>query len=87
MTSRSLARLVALVAAAATFIAACGGGAATTPPGTTAPATLPAATVAPATQAAGGSVQPGFSFALPSGFNADKDLEALLPDSIAGEPV
>jgi hypothetical protein len=83
MSSRLLTRALALVAAGATFIAACGGGAATTAP-TVAP------TLAPATQGAGvpeSSGLPGFSFALPSGFNADKDLEALLPNTIAGETV
>lgn len=84
MTPRSLARPLALLVAGATFIAACGTGAATTAP-TTAPTVAPA-TAAP-TQAAGGSAQPGFSFALPSGLNADKDLEALLPSTIAGETV
>jgi hypothetical protein len=82
MPSRLLSRALALVAAGATFIAACGGGTATT---------APTPTVAPATQGAiqipGSSGLPGFSFALPSGFNADKDLEALLPNTIAGETV
>lgn len=84
MTSRSLARPLGLLAAAATFIAACGGGAATTAPTTA--ATVAPATVAP-TQGADASELPGFSFAIPSGFNADKDLEALLPDDIGGETV
>lgn len=83
MPSRALARALALLAAGATFIAACGGGTATTAPTT-------AATVAPATQggaASGDLGQPGFSFALPSGFNADPDLESKLPATIAGETV
>jgi hypothetical protein len=85
MTRPFLARALAVVAAGVTFIAACGGGTATTAPATIAPATV-APTVA-ATQAAAASGLPGFSFALPSGFNADKDLEALLPNTIAGETV
>ncbi|HEX3266138.1 MAG TPA: hypothetical protein VHR16_10765 [Candidatus Limnocylindrales bacterium] len=80
MTARLLPRVLALVAAGATFVAACGGSTATTAP------TVAPPTVAP-TVAAASSALPGFSFALPSGFNADKDLEALLPDSIAGETV
>jgi hypothetical protein len=78
MTTRSLARVLALVAAGATFIAACGGGTATPAP-TAAPTTAPVAT--------GDTGLPGFSFALPSGLNADKDLEGLLPDTIDGETV
>lgn len=85
MTSRPLARALAIVAAGGTFIAACGGGTATTAP--TAPPATVAATQDTSIGQPGSSGQPGFSFALPSGFNADKDLEALLPDDIAGETV
>lgn len=80
MTPSSLARPLALVAAGAMFIAACGSGAATTAPSAT-------PTIAPATAAPAGSGQPGFSFALPSGLNADPALEGMLPDTIAGETV
>jgi hypothetical protein len=80
MTPRLLARALAVVAAGATFVAACGGGSATPAPTATPPAVA-------ATQGAEASGLPGFSFALPSGFNADKDLEGLLPDTVAGETV
>jgi hypothetical protein len=78
MTPSFLARPLALVAAGAMFLASCGGGAATTAPSA-------APTLAPATTAPAGSAQPGFSFALPSGLNADPGLEGMLPDTIAGE--
>ena len=85
MTARILPRVLALVAAGATFIAACGGSSATTAP---TPTTAPLPTQgAVATEVPGASGLPGFSFALPSGFHADADLEGLLPDTIAGETV
>jgi hypothetical protein len=63
-------------------LAACGGGAPTSSPGAT---QAPVATSAPATQA------PGQTGAAPSlnleSFHAAVDLEALLPDSIGGEPI
>jgi hypothetical protein len=74
-----------MLPAVALVLAACVGGAptlaptiapATVAPATIAPPTVPPATLAPPTLA------PGFS--LPS---ADKELEGLLPDQIAGEAV
>lgn len=82
MTSRALARALALVAAGATFVAACGGSGATT-----APTTAPATQGTTPTQVPGASGLPGFSFALPSGLNGDPDLESKLPDTVAGETV
>jgi hypothetical protein len=83
MTARSTARPLALLAGLAILIAACGGGTAT--PGATSPG---APSVAPATAAASTSAgEPSMvlpSFDLPSG---DEELEALLPDDIAGETV
>jgi hypothetical protein len=84
MTDRRLVRPLALATAAAFAFAACG-----TSTATTAPATVSTPTEVPATQAPGftippGSFAPGFSFELPS---ADKDLEAVLPDELAGETV
>jgi hypothetical protein len=82
MTTNRLARPLALVAAAAFIVTACGGNAATTAPGTVAPATS-----GPVATAPGASADPGFSFALPSGLNADKDLESILPDELGGVAV
>ena len=79
MTANHLARPLAIVAAAAFIVTACGGGTATTAPATVAPATTGPVASTPAA-----SVDPGFSFAIPSGFNADKDLEAILPADIGG---
>jgi hypothetical protein len=76
MTRQTFPRAAAVVAAAALAVAACGGTTATLAP------TAPPATVAPATPAPT-SILPGFSVDLPS---VDKELEALLPDDVAGEP-
>lgn len=79
MSINRLPRPLALAAAAAFVVTACGGSAATTAPATVAPATGgPTVTIPPS------SVDPGFSFAIPSGFNADTDLEGILPDEIGG---
>lgn len=76
MTARARgATLIAL--AASLFVAACQGGTAATNTPTQAPTAAP--TAAPS--------NPGSSFALPSGFNADQDLEALLPDEIGGKKI
>ena len=82
MTRSPLARPLAVLAGAAIFVAACGSSSPTT-----APATVALSTQALATAAPGASAVPGFSFVLPSGFNADQDLEALIPDDIGGQPV
>jgi hypothetical protein len=88
--TRTLVRSLGLAAAGALLLAACGGNAATTAP-TQAAATQAPATQAPATQAPGtaapSSAEPGFSFALPSGFNADTELEDMLPDQLGGQDV
>lgn len=78
MTPNRLIRPLALGAAMA-FVAACGSN---TP--TTAPATVAPATQAPVVTAPPASIDPGFSFAVPSGFNADTDLEGILPDDLGG---
>ncbi len=76
-TVRAMAFLVGSI-----VLAACGSGAPTSSPGVT-QATV--ATSAPATQAPGatGGLP---SFVIPS-FHGAADLEALLPDSIGGEPL
>ena len=83
MNRLHLARFVAAVAALALGLAACGGDAATSGPTpaqpTVAPATLPPTTAASPVPS---TIVPGFS--MPS---VDKDLEAILPDTIAGEAV
>ena len=79
MTINRISRPLAIVAAAAFVVTACGG-----PTATTAPATVAPATTGPVATTPGPSVDPGFSFAIPSGFNADTDLEGLLPDEIGG---
>ena len=84
MTTFRLARPLALVAAAAFLVTACGGTTATTAPGSSTAATTAPATSGPVATAPGASIDPGFSFALPSGMNADKDLEAILPSEIGG---
>ena len=84
MTTNRFARPLALVAAAAFVVTACGGGTATTAPTTGGAATVAPASGAPAVTTPPASVAPGFSFAIPSGFNADKDLEAILPADIGG---
>ena len=84
MTRQILARALAIGAASALAVAACGSttpATTPTPAPTTAAATQAAASVAPA------SAGPGFSFALPSGFNADPELEAMLPAELGGTPV
>lgn len=84
MTVRTTARPLVLLAGLAILVWACGGGTAT--PGATSPG---GSTAAPVTQAPAGT-NPGEpsmvlpSFDLPSG---DEELEALLPDDIAGETV
>ena len=82
MIRRSFFPSIALVAVAATALA-CGSPAATTTPTTAAPtaapATMPAFSLVP-----GMSFAPGFSFDLPS---VDKELEAVLPNDVAGEPI
>ncbi len=83
MTTSKLPRALALAAGAvALVVAACG------PSGSTAPTSGAVATNAPATQAPvatpGGPTDGGLpTFVLPS-FNADVDLEALLPDELGG---
>jgi hypothetical protein len=84
MTNHRLARALAIVAAAAFAVTACGGNTSTPLPATVAPVTQAPTVTTPPTAA---PASPGFSFALPSGLNADTDLEALLPDELAGEPI
>ncbi len=84
MTTNRLARPLALAAAGAFIVAACGSGTATTAPTTDGAATVAPASGAPSVTTPPASVAPGFSFAIPSGFNADKDLEAILPAEIGG---
>lgn len=82
MTRSLIARPLAVLAGAAILVAACG-----SPAATAAPTTAAAATQAPTVTTPAATVGPGFSFVLPSGFNADQELEGLLPDDIAGQPV
>jgi len=82
MTARRTARPIAAFAGLAILIAACGNGAATT-----APATQGAATQAPATQVPSTAVAGGPSTDPLASFHGAQDLEALLPDAIAGVPV
>ena len=78
MTTRT--RGAALIALATSLlVAACGGNTATNAP-TQVPTQAPS--VAPTAAPTGSN--PAGSFALPSGFNADVDLEELLPDDIGG---
>ena len=77
-------RATGLLAAGALLIAACGGNAATTAPTTAAATTAPVTAGPVATQAPGATVDPGFSFAMPS-FHGDEDLEGMIPDTIGGE--
>lgn len=84
MPARSTARPLALLISFALLVAACGGAAAT--PGATSRGGLSAAPVTQAPAGTNGS-EPSMvlpSFDLPSG---DAELEALLPDDIAGETV
>ncbi|MEO8272710.1 MAG: hypothetical protein ABI620_01420 [Chloroflexota bacterium] len=83
MNARKTARPLAALATLAIILAACGGGAASTAPATQA-ATLAPATTPLATQPAttgGPSLDPLASF------HGAQDLEALLPDDIAGVPM
>jgi len=78
---RHLLALLAAAAALAVFVAACGGSATAAPSTEAAPSTA-------ASAAADVSSGPDASGALPSiampSFNADKDLEALLPGTFGG---
>jgi hypothetical protein len=88
MTTRTIARPLALLAGVAIFVAACGGSAATQAPGATTGTgvTQAPATQAPATQAAGATAGAVPSFAIPS-FHGAVDLEKLVPTQIGGEAV
>ena len=77
---RAAAAFVAAAVAGAA-LAACGPGATSTAQPTTAATTVAAATIPPLP-----SLGPGFSFVIPS-FEPDLELEALLPDAIAGQPL
>jgi len=81
-TRRSRRPLVALVATAALIVAACGG---TSPTAPASSSTAPAETPIDVPTFDDGTLSLP-SFEIPS-FEADKDLEALLPDSIGGNLV
>lgn len=87
MTTRSIARPLALLAGVAIFVAACGGGTATQASGastatvTQAPATQAQVTQAPAATAGAVETFPTASF------HGDVDLEAMVPDEIGGEKI
>jgi hypothetical protein len=83
MTERRIGLWPALITVATLLVAACGGATATTAPTQGTAASQPAATGSEPFPSFG---LPGFSFALPS-FTADKNLEGMFPDTIAGETV
>ncbi|HXG27205.1 MAG TPA: hypothetical protein VNL94_10230 [Candidatus Binatia bacterium] len=85
MNPRFQIRLLGLLAAGAVVVTACGGGGATSAP--TGGVTAPPATAAAPSSPAQSTDEPTFSFALPSGFNADTELEALLPAQLGGQDV
>ena len=82
MTSRTAARPLALLVGLAMLVGACGPGPTATPASTD-------STAAPITQAPVGTSGTEPTFALPSIDlpSADEELEALLPDEIAGQAV
>lgn len=83
MTRPTAARALAFLAGAVLVVAACGPAAAPT----AAPGGTQAAVITPGpTQVPGTTLDPGFSFQMPS-FTADLELEALLPNEIGGEAV
>ena len=88
MTTRHLAPRLATLTTAL-IVAACGGGGPTTAPTQAMPTEPPTPTFDQSTFDLGsfdlGSFDLG-SFAIPS-FTSDEELEALLPDSIGGQPV
>lgn len=86
MTSRPLVRPALLLAAATLLVVACGGPAPTeTASPSAGPPTAEPSLVAPTLPPVGTTAPtPGFSFQLPS---VDEELEAVLPDEIAGETV